>query len=112
MKRPHLNRRLVLETPVRIADGAGGFRETWDALGEIWAEVIPRRGREATSGGLSISRTGFAITLRAAPSGSVERPQPYQRFREGSRVFSIQAVTECDPQGRYLTCQAQEEVAV
>jgi head-tail adaptor len=33
------------------------------------------------------------------------------RFREGDRAFPIQAVSERDPAGRFLTCFAIEEVA-
>ena len=55
---------------------------------------------------------GFAITVRAAPFGSPERPQPQQRFREGTRVFKIQTVAEQDQDARYLVCLAQEEVVV
>lgn len=33
MTRPDLSRRLLLEGPVRVPDGAGGFAETWQPLG-------------------------------------------------------------------------------
>ncbi len=112
MKRPCLNRRLVLETPARIADGAGGYSETWDALGAVWADVTSRSGRDAASGGVSVSLQAFAVIVRAAPEGSAERPRPDQRFRDGKRILSIQTVAERDLQGRYLTCLVQEEVAV
>lgn len=102
---------MVLETPERLADGAGGFVETWQALGEVWAEVVPMQGREAAGAGVALSRSGHRIVLRGAPVGSSMRPRPDQRLREGGRVFHILAVTERDPAGRYLTCVTQEEVA-
>ena len=47
MSAPMLTRRLVLEAPERVADGAGGYTETWVARGTLWAEVVPRgAGRE------------------------------------------------------------------
>ncbi|WP_037227427.1 head-tail adaptor protein [Roseobacter sp. GAI101] len=107
-----LNRRLVLEAPTRLVDGAGGYRETWVALGTVWADVQARGGREAAQASVPISRMGFAITVRAAPFGSPERPEPQQRFREGTRVFKIQTVSEQDQDARYLVCLAQEEVVV
>ena len=112
MKGPHLNRRLVLETPTRQGDGAGGDQVAWTALGEVWAEVVARSGRENGSAGVAVSRMGYAISLRAAPFGSAERPKPEQRFRDGDRVYSIETVAERDPQGRYLICLAQEELIV
>ena len=112
MKHINLNRHLVLEAPERVADGAGGYAETWQPIGEVWAEIIARTGREVTDGTAQVSSTGYRITVRAAPYGAPSRPKPEQRLRDGSRIFRIEAVTERDPLGRYLTCYAQEEVAV
>jgi len=108
---PHLNRRLVLEAPVRTPDGAGGFSESWAVLGEVWAEVNARTGRERAVAGGPVSAVGYRIVVRAAPVDAASRPLPEQRFREGERLFVIQAVADGDPTGRYLTCFADEEVA-
>ena len=104
-----LNRKLVLEMPARLPDGAGGFSESWMPLGTLWAEVIARAGREAAGLAAPISRVGYKIIVRAAPQTSQARPQPNQRFREGERLYRILAVAEDDQDGRYLTCTAQEE---
>ncbi|RKF12963.1 head-tail adaptor protein [Roseovarius spongiae] len=112
MKRITLNRQLVLEAPERVADGAGGFDETWAPRGTLWAEVHARTGREMTGGAAQVSSTGYRITVRAAPYGAPSRPKPEQRFRDGARIFRIEAVADMDPVGRYLTCFAEEEVAV
>ena len=111
MKAPVLNRKLVLEAPDRVPDGAGGFVVSWIALGEVWAEVKPGTGREKALEFMTVSTIPFRITLRAAPDGAPSRPKPEQRFRAGSRVFRILAVTEADAGARYLTCFAQEEVS-
>ena len=110
MKRPRLNRKLTLEGPVRVDDGSGGFSENWVTLGVLWADVSARSGREAASGALPVARLGYRIVVRAAPSGSPERPLPGQRFLESGRIFSIQAVLEHGTSGHYLNCLAQEEV--
>lgn len=109
MKAPLLNRRLMLEAPVRVPDDAGGYSVTWQALGTVWAEVKSATGRETAAGEATLSRASYRITLRAAPFGSPSRPLPDQRFRDGARLFTIEAVTEADPTGRYLVCVAQEE---
>lgn len=111
MKAPHLNRRLVLEAPARVADGAGGFSESWEVLGTLWAEVNARSGAERFEAGASRSRVAYRITVRAAPQGSSMRPAPEQRLTDGARIFVIRAVAEHDPAGRFLTCFADEEVA-
>ncbi|MCA0994539.1 head-tail adaptor protein [Alloyangia pacifica] len=111
MRAVRLSQRLVLEAPARTPDGMGGFTEGWQALGTLWAELQPRSGREVQGEAGPVARGRFRITVRAAPEGSSSRPAPGQRFRRGSRIFDIQAVTERDAEGLYLQCEAQEEVA-
>ena len=111
MSAPRLNRVLHLEDPQATSDGAGGFEVTWVVVGQHWAEVDALTGRETGRGGTSLSLQRYRIILRAAPQGSSARPRPDQRFREGSRIYKIDAVAEHDPQGRYLQCFATEELA-
>ncbi|TDK49838.1 phage head closure protein [Antarcticimicrobium luteum] len=111
MSVPVLSRRLVLEAPVRVPDGAGGTIESWTSLGALWADVRPRSGRERAEAGASVSAMGYRIVVRGAPAGSVQRPRPEQRFRDGARLYLIRAVAEYDPAGRFLSCLANEEVA-
>ncbi|GHC46297.1 head-tail adaptor protein [Neogemmobacter tilapiae] len=109
---PHLNRALVLEGLQRVADGAGGFSETWVALGTIWGEVSPGNGAGATDEEIRTSAVPFKITVRGAASGAPSRPVAGQRFRDGARVFRILSVTERDASGRFLICMAREEEPV
>ncbi|GGL62297.1 tail protein [Wenxinia marina] len=110
MTPPRLNRRLSLERPVRTPDGAGGFAPGWQPVGTVWAEIRPRSGREADGAPGALSLQACRIVMPAAPVGSPRRPAPDHRFREGPRVFVVLAVTEMDPGGRYLICEAREEV--
>ncbi|SFS08023.1 head-tail adaptor protein [Yoonia litorea] len=111
MADPLMNRSLILEAPQRVADGAGGFSRTWEPLGVLWAEVKAGRGREMAQGQAVLSRVPLRITVRAAPVGAVSRPKAGQRFVEGTRVFSIHAVSDAGSHGQFLTCHALEEVA-
>ena len=109
---PVLSHALTLEAPEQVSDGAGGFHQVWTPLGVLWAEVTVRSGRETALRGTAISRVTCKIVVRGAPWGSPDRPKPQQRFRHGTRIFTIEAVAERDPEGRYLTCFAEEEIAV
>ncbi len=111
MTHVNLTRKLVLEAPNQIPDGAGGFEESWIALGTVWGEVKSGSGREVAGEAGPVSANTYRITVRAAPYGTSRRPTAEQRFREGARVFKIQAVSERDPHGLYLTCVTKEEVA-
>lgn len=112
MSTPRLNRPLVLEGPVRVSDGAGGYAVNWQVLGTLWAQVAARTGREVADITAPVSRVVYRITVRAAPVGAPSRPRPEQRFRDGARLLKILAVAEADAQGRWLICDAQEEVAL
>jgi len=107
-----LNRKLVLEQADRVPDGAGGYQETWSALGTHWADISARTGRERTGEAVGLSVMRYRIVVRAAPHGAPSRPLPGQRLRDGTRVVSISAVSESDDGGRYLTCFAEEEVVL
>ncbi|MAQ83526.1 MAG: phage tail protein [Maritimibacter sp.] len=109
MRRPVLNRRLELQAPVRVADGAGGYATTYEVLGEVWAGVRPGTGRDSEAAGLTLAQVPVRITVRGAPVGSPQRPVAGQRLREGSRVYRILAVTEADAAGAYIVCFAREE---
>ena len=112
MSAPRMNRQLVLEAPGVQGDGAGGFVRGWVPLGMIWAEVTARSGRERAQSGAPVSSYTYRVIVRAAPVGSSARPTPEQRFREGVRIFTIEAVAEYDPEGRYLQCHVTEEQVV
>ena len=107
MSGPEMNRRLGLEAPERLPDGAGGFSETWVPRGHVWAAVETRgAGREVDQA----ARLQLKITMRAVPQGAEARPDAAMRFRDGARVYRIEAVHEGDPLGRTLVCFAVEEV--
>ena len=105
------NRKVVLEDSQPQPDGAGGYQQSWVALGEHWASFAAFGGKTSEQGGAAVSSQSYRISLRAAPAGSSDRPRPGQRFREGGRLFRIEAVREADASGKYLTCQCFEEVA-
>lgn len=108
---PALTRKLTLEAPERVPDGAGGYTTEWRALGQHWAEIRTAKGRAAEGVAGPLSRVPLVIVIRAFPVGTDARPVPGQRFREGTRHFGINAVTEADQSARYLEITAQEEIA-
>lgn len=111
MQAPVLDRRLILEDAVRVADGSGGYTDTWSPLGELWALVTPRSGNERGIEGATLSGQAYRVTVRAAAYGAPSRPRPDQRFRDGTRIYKILSVADNDDKGRYLTCAVIEEVA-
>jgi head-tail adaptor len=111
MTAPRLNRAMALEEAVRTPDGAGGFGQSWRALGTVWAELRAGTGRAEEAGLFAAPLVGYRIVLRAAPPGAPSRPRPGQRLRMGDRRFAIEAVAEHGADGGYLICHASEEAA-
>lgn len=103
-----LSRKLVLESRTTTSDGAGGQVIGWVTEGTLWAEVKAKRGGEPRRAKRDRSSVSYDIYVRGAPVGSPRRPRPDQRFSENGRVFSILAVAEADPDGRYLRIWAEE----
>lgn len=89
-----MNRALVLETVVRSPDGAGGFAESWVALGALWAGVEP----------VGSVTPRAKVFVRAMPNTSLARPVPGQRFREGGRLYVIRHVAALLSNARVLVC--------
>ncbi len=110
MSLPNLNRALALEAPTQTPDGAGGFALSWTMVGTLWGEVMPGSGRDPAGVEITLATVPYRITVRGAALGSPRRPVPEQRFRDGTRIYLILAVTEHDQDGMYLTCFAREEV--
>lgn len=108
---PKLTRKLTLEAPQRVADGAGGYTTSWRVLGTHWAEIRAAKGREVTGEAGPLSRVPMTITIRAFPVGTEARPKPGQRLVEGTRRFAIRAVAEMDANARYLELACDEEIA-
>lgn len=109
MKAPRLNRRMCLEVRVETANGSGGLTRSWAERAWVWAAVEAASAQELHEGGATLGRIRSRILLRV---GGMERPLPGQRLREGGRVFAIWAVSDADPDARYVTCHVQEEVAL
>ena len=113
MSAPRLTVPLVLESPVRAPDGMGGFKLSWQPVGQLWAEMRSGAGGERFAEVGAQSVVTWRITVRAALPGDPRRPRPEQRLRMGegpdARRFRIEAVAESDPQGCWLVCIAKEE---
>lgn len=98
-----LNRRLVLEEPVIVPDGAGGVIRTYQALATLWAALIPvSAGNVLVADGAGVTVT-HRIAIRSGPEVTTRH-----RFRWGARVFQVVALRDRDGEGRFLEIEAEE----
>lgn len=59
-----LNRRVQIEKPARVPNGAGGFVKGWEQIGKAWAEMIPLRGDEALEHSVQRATQIWKVTMR------------------------------------------------
>src|SRR5690606_12883749 len=98
-----LRHRLTLERPVRAADGAGGFSESWALEAQLWGWLRPLSGGESVHAGRLAGRHGYEITIRYRAG-----VDPSMRFRMGARVFEILSLENAGERGRWLRALCEE----
>jgi SPP1 family predicted phage head-tail adaptor len=96
-----LNRRLTLEAPVDIDDGAGGVIRSFAAVATLWAQVEPVSAR----GEVAADALGASVTHRIALRYSSDITLRH-RLRDGARIYRIVAMRE--RHRRFLDIDAEE----
>jgi len=99
-----LRRRLTIEAAVDVPDGAGGVSRTWNAVGDVFAKVVPRRRRETVDDGRQVGLVTHLVTIRRREDVNGE-----VRFVEGETLYRVLAVEDADPLRRFQDCWCEEE---
>lgn len=97
-----LDRRLILQSPVEIPDGAGGVSRDYTAVGTLWGSVTTLGGRadiEAERPGAALR---FRIVLRFRDDITTRH-----RLLDGAHIYRIVAVREI-ARRRFLEIDAEE----
>jgi SPP1 family predicted phage head-tail adaptor len=106
-----LNKRLIIEQPIRGATDSGSSVISWQQTGIVWAALrtigAGRGGSIQTTAqdGLTL-HVSHEIWLRHRPDITGE-----MRFRMGLRVFLIQSIRDPDERQRWLVCRTDERRA-
>ncbi|MEN5276117.1 phage head closure protein [Brucella sp. TWI432] len=95
---------LALEAMHPIADGMGGYRETWVEVSTVWGRIEPISASQRDFGTRPRPEITHRILVRHREDISSDK-----RFRKGGRVFLLRSVRDPDESGRYLICLAVEE---
>ena len=86
-----LNKRVIIKTVSRTADGFGGFTETESTVKETWAQVRPLSAKESLSYGLELGDRANEITVRL--DGALNQTN---FFTFGSRIYRIRSIINPD----------------
>jgi SPP1 family predicted phage head-tail adaptor len=96
-----LNRRLVLETLVETADGAGGVARSYEVVTTLWASLTPRTANDNVAADALGASISHRIVIRYRDDLTLRH-----RFRDGARIFHLVAIRERDR--RFLDIDAEE----
>jgi head-tail adaptor len=99
-----LDRRLVLEAPADIDDGAGGVTRSYAAATTLWAQVVPVRARPDAAADSLAALVTHRIVIRAGQALTT-----LHRFRDGARIFEIVSFRGT-PDRRFVAIEAVERV--
>ena len=105
MRAGELRSRLVVESPQRVSDGAGGAVTSWLELATIWANVAPTSAREQVSAEQRAEKTTHKITLRYRNDIDAT-----MRFSGGGRIFDIEAIINEAERDQWLVCYCVEGI--
>jgi SPP1 family predicted phage head-tail adaptor len=101
-----LNRKVSLEKPVEIDNGAGGVTTVWVKVFDTWAKMRPGSGSETTRWGQLSATTMETITIRYCK----ELTEKW-RIRFEDRYFNIRDVADLEEAHRFLEIACEEGVA-
>ena len=88
-----MRERVTLQSPLLVADGAGGADVSWDDEATVWAKVETLSGEERVTGERLAPRARFRLTIRYR-----EGLNAAMRVVWKTRALDIRAIR--DPDGR------------
>jgi SPP1 family predicted phage head-tail adaptor len=98
-----MRNRFTIEQSVRVADGSGGYIESWIAVGEIWGYISAIAGSEHFQHDRMAGTVSHEIVVR-----HLDGLTPGLRLRLGLHRYHLRALFAADNRRRYLICQCEE----
>jgi SPP1 family predicted phage head-tail adaptor len=86
-----LNRRIRLQRPLDVPDGAGGYTRTWQDVATLWAYLEPKAGREQWQLQQVYPIHLLRVILRYSPSLHIDESM---RLVYRSQPYNIRSVTQ------------------
>jgi SPP1 family predicted phage head-tail adaptor len=88
MQAGRLRFRINLEQPTPTLDAAGGEVPGWTSYAEVWADILPMKGRERIAADQIVAEVDTRIIIRWSPS--VDVIDAKWRVRHGSVIYNVQ----------------------
>lgn len=100
-----LDQRVTLQRRARVADGQGGYTETWVALRTVWASVRALSGREREYAAAAQAPATYRVTIRRYAELTAADRVVWQ-----GEALNIRFVADNGPRERYLHLDCERGV--
>jgi len=87
----------------RISDGQGGYMETWQNAGTVWASIEPVSGREYYEAMQLTNDITHKVRMRYV------NITPHNRIKYNNRIFEIIAVIDINMEHKELEVLCREQ---
>ena len=93
--------KVKLQEPTSTTDAGGGRSQVWDTLGVIWANIVPKSGKETYQHGQITDTTTHDVYIRYRSDVNAKH-----RICYGTRTFNIQSILNVEERDRFclLSC--------
>jgi SPP1 family predicted phage head-tail adaptor len=98
-----LKKRLTIQNIVYVADGQGGFTQTWADSATVWASLDPYKGWERFQANQTATPITHKIEMRYTPLLTTA-----SRLVYGDRVFEVKEALNRNEDNRFLDIRAIE----
>ena len=105
IKAGYLDRKIIIQQPIDVADGEGGFARTWSTYVTTFASIQPFKGMELFSGGQIYAEQYVRILIRYRPSQPITNAM---RVQYGSKIYEIRQAYDKGAQRRMVEMLCQE----
>jgi SPP1 family predicted phage head-tail adaptor len=109
MKIGRKRHRVTIERATSAQTATGAMGKTWTSRGQVWAEITPQRGDEASEQ-MQLSAS-VVHTIRLRRTGAAVGLTPADRITYQGRTFELTSVADIGERNREIECQATEATA-
>lgn len=93
--------KIVLQYQSRVADGAGGWTNTWQDETAVWSQIEPLTGRESLEAEQLTGNQQFRFIVRYTDDFNATPDNDY-RIKYGTRFFNIHSVQVIDFENQFF----------
>jgi SPP1 family predicted phage head-tail adaptor len=99
---------ITIQTEARVADGGGGYAQTFTESFTVYAAMEDVSGKETYKQGVVLDTKMYEFVIRYRSDKAVTAAN---RIKYGSRTFNIRTVNNTGERDKYLVIRAEENVA-